>query len=211
MTPFFQFDATRLVYSNGGVAGTTIGSVANVTTTSVVGNLAYNSPISIRQLRHGLCLPRFSVLWRIAFPDGAEHIAVHRCFGDGWSGVHDFHAATTGIYNPTLPTTNTVTGLSASTPMILSNGSGFFSPYFADSNNNGVIDASETFAKPQSFQIISAGQDGSFGTTVLPTASPPKSTYFRLFPTAVGYDSSGADDDNITSFNERNSLDAAKP
>ncbi len=81
-------------------------------------------------------------------------------------------------------------------------------PYFADVNNNGTIDSGETFAKPQSFQIISAVRDGRlrdhFDQIKL-------RSYFRLFPTGVGYDSTGADNDNLTNFNERNSLDSARP
>ncbi len=97
--------------------------------------------------------------------------------------------------------------------MALYNGTGYFAPYFGDSNSNGAIDSGEQFAKPQSFQIISAGQDGIFGTSLnTPAAVPPVSyTFFRMFPSGVGYDKAGTDDDNVTSFNEKNNLDAAKP
>jgi prepilin-type N-terminal cleavage/methylation domain-containing protein len=87
---------------------------------------------------------------------------------------------------------------------------GIVAPYVLDVDNNAQIDGPapnpspngpDTFAKPNSFQIISAGQDGQFGA----------GTSTRLFPTGVGYDSTGADDDNVTNFNEKNNLGDAKP
>ncbi len=87
-------------------------------------------------------------------------------------------------------------------------------PYFADVNGNGTIELGETFCKPQSFQIISAGQDGQvFGTSTsgLGSATVPSGETYRLFPIGVGYDPAGTDNDNLTNFNERASLDAARP
>ena len=63
--------------------------------------------------------------------------------------VRSMHLVTSG---------SSVTGISLTTA--LSNGTGLVSPYFGDANNNGIIDNGELFCKPQSFQIISAGQDG---------------------------------------------------
>jgi prepilin-type N-terminal cleavage/methylation domain-containing protein len=189
-TPFFAFDTTRLVYSNTNISGTTIGQVATLVNTSVVGNLMYNAP----------------------YGNTAFAYFDYSSYGGSPTAAQAYSAVTTGPTNPDGPlfisTTSASTSLlgNPATSTVISNGTGYLSPYFADSNNNGTIDLGETFAKPQSFQIISAGQDGAFGTTNATNAS-----YFRLFPIGVGYDSAGADNDNITSFCERGSLDAARP
>ncbi len=85
--------------------------------------------------------------------------------------------------------------------------SGEAQPYALDANNNGVVDVApgaDTWANADSFQIISAGQDGNFGAAVA-TASP------KLFPRGTNYDTAGADDDNVTNFNDKASLEDAKP
>ena len=66
----------------------------------------------------------------------------------------------------------------------------------------------EGFAKVQSFQIISAGQDGDFGYN---GGTPP--TGGRLFPTGINYDPAptSADDDNVTNFCDKSNLGDAKP
>ena len=58
----------------------------------------------------------------------------------------------------------------------------------------------DEWANLESFQIISAGQDGVY--TVNPTA-------LRIFPKGWNYDMS--DNDNISNFCDKSSLDAAKP
>ncbi len=103
----------------------------------------------------------------------------------------------------------------------LSNGTGYVMPYVFDVNNSGTFNVGDTFCKPSSFQIISAGQDGSFGTIVQPgTVSingiEPAAIASRLYPTGLNYDppptaGGSGDDDNITNFCEKSSLDAAKP
>lgn len=109
-----------------------------------------------------------------------------------------------------------------------------------DANSNGALDASSTgpelftdtngnlvlasfnalCANPKTFQIISAGLDGDFGaipkTTTIKTAVKISSTpgyfiYWKSYPDGKGYDSNGADDDNITNFCEKNGLGDAKP
>ena len=85
--------------------------------------------------------------------------------------------------------------------------SGAVTPYAVDSNNNGTYDsATETWANPDSFQIISAGQDATFGVAATSPPSTPK-----LYPTGTGYDPDGADNDNLTNFCDRSSLEAARP
>lgn len=79
-------------------------------------------------------------------------------------------------------------------------------------------------ANPKTFQIISAGLDGNYGTANTATAPPPAqpvkydgsgtaigvNIYWKSYPTGIGYDSSGADDDNLTNFSDKQ-LGDAKP
>jgi prepilin-type N-terminal cleavage/methylation domain-containing protein len=92
-------------------------------------------------------------------------------------------------------------------------------------SNNGslVIPASsDAYAKmcasPKSFQIISAGLDGDYGTINTSTAVPANAKYggsnvkiyYKSYASGAGYDLAGADDDNLTNFSERK-LGDAKP
>jgi prepilin-type N-terminal cleavage/methylation domain-containing protein len=178
-TPFFTFDLTRLV------VGST-GQVATLTSTSGVGGLVYNAPYGNTAFAYF-----DSGVYGEAPTAAGAYNSVSGTVGPVWAGIP--------------AATNSLTGQS-NLPFILSNGTGYCSPYFADANSDGTIEVGETFAKPQSFQIISAGQDGAFGPLTTPNA-----TYFRLFPTGVGYDASGNDDDNLTNLTDKNSLAAAKP
>jgi prepilin-type N-terminal cleavage/methylation domain-containing protein len=72
-------------------------------------------------------------------------------------------------------------------------------------------------ANPKSFQIISAGLDGSFGGPGIPVQAKYNgknvTLYYKSFPTGGvigGYDPAGGDDDNITNFSE-GQLGDAKP
>jgi prepilin-type N-terminal cleavage/methylation domain-containing protein len=100
----------------------------------------------------------------------------------------------------------------AAVPAGLYNGTGIVMPYLFDANGNGVFDSTESFCKPTSFQIISAGQDGAFGTVSLPASGHQG----RLYPTGLNYDvpppaGGSGDDDNLTNFCEKSSLESAKP
>jgi prepilin-type N-terminal cleavage/methylation domain-containing protein len=91
----------------------------------------------------------------------------------------------------------------------LYNGTGNVMPYIFDVNNSGTLNVGDTFCKPSSFQIISAGQDGSFGQITTPSNG-------RLYPTGYNYDApppagGSGDDDNVTNFCEKNALESAKP
>jgi hypothetical protein len=108
------------------------------------------------------------------------------------------------LFATTSSNTTMLTGISVTT--LISNGTGYVVPYVADLNANGQIDSGDSFAKPQSYQIISAGQDGAFGSSVAADGQ-----WFRLFATGVGYDPAGADGDNVTNLTDKSSLDAAKP
>jgi len=99
-----------------------------------------------------------------------------------------------------------------------------------DTNNNNKLDTADVkldgtgnwtgfqklCANEKSFQLISAGLDSDYGGTgVNPPASAKfvgsnYSLYYKSYPDGLGYDASGADDDNITNFSER-PLGDAKP
>jgi hypothetical protein len=101
------------------------------------------------------------------------------------------------------------------------NGDGTIDVKDYDANNNGKLDPNEQpklYVNPKSFQIISAGLDGDYGTA--PTTSSksfplPSGTLTisrtKLYPTGAGYDPSGADDDNIVNFSKGTSLGDDKP
>ena len=96
-----------------------------------------------------------------------------------------------------------------------------------DVNNNNQFDFGvDTFCKPTSFQIISAGQDGSFGTTFTAThghhAGQALSRRAEYQPdgirgparrhSGISYDppppnGGSADDDNVTNFCEKHNLE----
>lgn len=97
---------------------------------------------------------------------------------------------------------------------------GFVAPYFHDLNGNNARDAAtEDWVNPDSFQLISSGTDGKFGSTVLqnsrirttlrcyPTGAPADPTQTQPF----GYDALGADDDNVVNFLNKSRLGDAKP
>ena len=176
-TALFSFDQTRLVDASTGNPA--------IPGTTPIGRTVYLAPYGNTAF---------------AYFDSASY-GTAPTTAVAYTGVS---ASIGGVYASTTSTSTSVTGTAIST--ILTNGTGYVIPYFADLNNNGTIDVGEGFAKPQSFQIISAGQDGAFGPTTTPAG-----TYFRLFPTGVGYDASGNDDDNLTNLTDRNSLGAARP
>jgi prepilin-type N-terminal cleavage/methylation domain-containing protein len=88
------------------------------------------------------------------------------------------------------------------------------------SNNMKPASFQALCANPKSFQIISAGLDGDYGTVATISSVDPatggkyngatSSLYFKSYPSGLGYDSGGADDDNITNFSE-SALGDAKP
>jgi len=92
----------------------------------------------------------------------------------------------------------------------------------ASGNVLAIPVSSDSYAKlcagPKSFQIISAGLDGDYGT-VNPLAAVPATAkyggsnvkiYYKSYVSGAGYDLNGADDDNATSFCEKK-LGDAKP
>ncbi len=85
---------------------------------------------------------------------------------------------------------------------------GVATAYWHDRNGNGTyndpvdISSQETWANPNSFQLIAAGADGKYGEDV------PSNTMPRLYPTGTNYDltSTHADDDNATNFTSKAKL-----
>ena len=70
-----------------------------------------------------------------------------------------------------------------------------------DSNNNKLLDlVGDVWANADTFQIISAGQDGKFGENRV-----------RLYPTGAGYGPENTDFDNVTNFSDQSSLEASLP
>lgn len=87
-----------------------------------------------------------------------------------------------------------------------------------DANGNwSATSFANVCANPKSFQIITAGLDGDFGplspsgpTASVKYADKNYQMKYKVYPTGVGYDVNGADDDNITNFSE-GALGDAKP
>ena len=81
--------------------------------------------------------------------------------------------------------------------------------YGFDGEPNGPYSStSETWANPDSFQIISAGLDGKYGRAT--DAHAHGSVRSSIRP-ARTYDVAGADDDNVTNFCPKSRLGDAKP
>jgi len=90
-------------------------------------------------------------------------------------------------------------------PMPESTNQGYASPYIFDVNNDRTAMDPDTFMNSDSFQIISAGQDGLFGRSNNSDSNGLK----RLYPAGTGYDE--ADADNITHFCDINNLNDKRP
>ncbi len=96
---------------------------------------------------------------------------------------------------------------------VIFSGAGPAVPYWNDVNGNALTNATadlntnETWANPDSIQIICAGLDGKYGAEQSPAVIPPA----RLYPTGTAYDVAGADDDNITNFSVKARIGDAKP
>jgi prepilin-type N-terminal cleavage/methylation domain-containing protein len=182
-TPFFDFDKTRVLNAS------TL-TVAKLTPTSGLANLIYNAP----------------------YGNAAYAYFDYQSYGS-------LTGSTSYTSNTSLKGAMFVTPSTAALPIpanvmisplriaaILSNGTGYAVPYLTDSNGNGQIDTNEGFANPKSFQILAAGQDGAFGTLI-----PAAGANYRLFPTGVGYDPLGADNDNVANLDAKSTLEASKP
>jgi len=78
---------------------------------------------------------------------------------------------------------------------------GVAAPYWHDRNGNGStcanddFNSQESWANPDSFQLIAAGGDGKYGQ------NPPPNDFARRYPTGINYDlQTLTDDDNATNF-----------
>lgn len=89
-------------------------------------------------------------------------------------------------------------------PSVVTNSpNGYAQPYALDVDNSGtVVLGTDSWANADSFQIISAGQDGHFGA-MLASTTP------KLFPRGLNY--ATEDNDNVTNFSDKASLEDARP
>jgi hypothetical protein len=146
-----------------------------------------------------------------------------------WQMVGDATPAYPNAFN------TTVVGTLPNTPMALTQqaqapfaNAGTAVPYWLDSNGNlktaskGTGNPTnplppdfdtgappqpiETWANPESFQLIAPGGDGKYGAFIGTGVVGA-----RLYPTGAGYDAAAADDDNLTNFCESARLGDAKP
>ena len=103
------------------------------------------------------------------------------------------------------------------TATLFFDGAGVAAPYWQDRNGNGRsnlqvdFDIQETWANPDSFQLIAAGGDGKYGQVGPMNSTDPYDA--GLYPTGTRYDtsSSEADDDNVTNFSNKARLGDDKP
>lgn len=183
----FSFDQTRLIDVNTNQPALFAGTLASTPLPTLPGAAVYNAP----------------------YGSAAYAYLDYQSYGITPTAAQTYSTITTTgpVFMSTAANTNSLLG--TSTSMALTNGNGYLTPYFGDNNNNGTIDLGEQFLKPQGFQLISAGQDGTFGTTQ--NTGTVSYKFFRLFAGGVGYDPASSDDDNVTNFTEKNCLDAAKP
>ena len=113
--------------------------------------------------------------------------------------------------------------VTAAVPVIPFPNAGGIRPYALDANGNGrlsdpadttKLDPGDGWVNPDSFQIISAGMDGKYGSLAAAPADPA-----RIYPTgastdimsAASYDIAGGDDDNVTNFCPKARLGDSKP
>ena len=90
---------------------------------------------------------------------------------------------------------------------------GFAYVYVLDVNANSTpehLNGPDTFCGDQTFQILSAGQDGMYGSVEKP--DPEDDPLPHLFPTGKNYDlTTGFEDDNLASFCSQGTFESAKP
>lgn len=80
-------------------------------------------------------------------------------------------------------------------------GAGNATPYARDLDKTKTVTSGDEWVNPDSFQIISAGQDGSFGSAAANTV--------KLYPDGISY--SLEDNDNIINAGDQATLEDAKP
>ncbi len=108
-----------------------------------------------------------------------------------------FDAGSYGTLHPNPPTSNRLQFNTSNIDVQIFTNAGTAIPYALDSNNNQVLDLTDGWANPESFQIIASGMDGKYG--VQNDLAKAKA---RVYPYGQGYDLSTnrADDDNVTNF-----------
>jgi len=94
-----------------------------------------------------------------------------------------------------------------SPPNVLFRQAGTLVPYLLDTNRNGMLDPGDSWANPESFQILCSGGDRKFGVATVTMANEQ-----RLYPAGLNYDvSTLADDDNVTNFSQSSRIGDEKP
>jgi prepilin-type N-terminal cleavage/methylation domain-containing protein len=239
-TPFFTFEQTRLVLaaadSNSSAALGAAGTISQTGTMFPVGAAIGGSGATVDSVSPGATYGIGQLMYNAPYGNTAYCYLDYQSYGTLYnSGATNAYGGIAGSAAANYGTLCAVTGggtveqfLGSSANSFtypgLSNGTGYVIPYVLDTNNNNTFDAADTFCKPTSFQIISAGQDGAFGTTLSPVGFQGK-----LYPGGLNahqagtvgnngfsYDSpppngGNADDDNVTNFCEKNTLEGAKP
>ncbi|HTU24075.1 MAG TPA: prepilin-type N-terminal cleavage/methylation domain-containing protein [Pirellulales bacterium] len=216
-TAFYTFNPTQLI-------DVATGATAMPTTPAIfgtpVGRMVYNAPYG----NAAYCYFDYQSYGQLMWADGGSppnwyvgYSAPQAAVGSspGYGGIAFASTTATTSQNPVWLSGSRYTWLQ------LFNGTGYVMPYVFDTNNLGILGynqgVQDTFCKPTSFQIISAGQDGCFGTLGSASGLTVNSPYNgRLYPTGYNYDlpptaGGSGDDDNVTNFCEKSTLDAARP
>jgi hypothetical protein len=225
--PFYSFQQTQLVYAATGQTqtisttgtlywnnnGTLVTWSAQAVPTFGIGQMVYNAPYGSA----AYCYFDYQSYGTLQNP---ATLIFGNYANSSQVGIPWMNTTTSGSIQEYLTATNFIYP-------VLSNGTGFVSPYVLDANNNNTFDLADTFCKPTSFQIISAGVDGAFGPLV--ATNMTNNTQGKLYPSGlntnyagtlgnngISYDSpppvgGSADDDNVTNFCQKNTLEADKP
>jgi hypothetical protein len=170
-TPLFGFDKTRLIIAADDGAGQIGGEVANDATKP--GNKVY-------------------------VPQGGQNVPYV---------YYDYRSYTFGAATDPQPQKPTPWPASTPTmsPWLVALSPGSPTPYAHDIVTLGSIQTTpptqDNWANPDSFQIISAGQDGKYGN------SPGNNV--KAYPTGINYNTE--DNDNLTNFSDRAALEDAIP
>ncbi len=170
-TPFFTFDQTRLVLAETNPSmGTTAGNAGAVSVTGTMCPLGTAAGTAPSVWNYAAATPTYGIgqlVYNAPYGNAAYCYFDYQSYGTlyntstGSLGI-PATSGQIGIINAT--TTAATEELTASTTVsaIISTGTGYVTPYVLDVNNNNTFDPADTFCKPTSFQIISAGQDGAF-------------------------------------------------
>ncbi len=200
-TPLFSFDPTRLWQ----VPSATGGSLSAVISPSST----VSSPPLASYFPQGSIPPLATAAPYLYWDAGVTTVTTTGGSTTVTSNYGNLSPAFHGNVLPTaerFPVAFNLTASSTPPTIQIFQSAGVAVPYWNDSGPNpGLMEPTENFVNPDSFQIISAGMDGMYGNFA--------GTTVRLFPTGTNYDATMtlADDDNVTNFNAKARLADAKP